>query len=105
MNKNMLEHKTGKLKELIDEYKALDMIREPLGVYISKNHDIESALVEIEKTTGVSAETAKGLINKYRIHKMFTLNTDTTDIDNQIQEHKNNLKNLDNFVMEEYNEL
>jgi hypothetical protein len=105
MNETMLKHEVEKLTGLIEEYKALEIIREPLGVYISKNHDMEDVLAEIEKATVVSAETAKFLINKYRINKMFTLNTDTTDLDNQIKEFTSKLKNLDNFVLEQYNDL
>ena len=105
INEKMLKHKVKKLVELIAEYKALEIIRKPLGIYISKNWDIEDALKSIEKTTAVSAETAKTLINKYRINKMFTLNTETTEINNEIKEYNNCLSNLNNFVLEQYNGL
>ena len=103
VNENMLKHGVEKLNEQISEYRALEIIREPLGVYISKNFDIEDALIEIENSTVVTAETAKSLINKYRINKMFTLNTDTTELDNQIKELTDHLNNLDAFVLEQYN--
>ncbi len=102
MNEKMLKHEIEKLNELVEEYKALEIIRKPLGVFISKDWDINYALKEIEKTTVVSAETAKALISKYRINKMFTLNTDTTEIDNEIKELTNHLNNLNNFVLEQY---
>lgn len=105
INEKMLKHKVEKLVDLIAEYKDLEIIRKPLGIYISKNWDIEDALKAIEKTTGVSAETSKTLINKYRINKMFTLNTETTEINNEIKELKNCLSNLNNFVLEQYNGL
>ena len=102
VNKKTLEHEVGKLTELIVEYHALEKIREPLGDYIAKDHDIEEALTQIQKTTGVSIETSKFLINKYRINKMFTLNTDTTEIDNKIKHLTSNLNNLDEYVLEQY---
>ena len=105
MNERMLKHETEKLTELIDEYKALELIREPLGEHISKDIDIEYAINEIEKETGVTAETSKFLISKYKINKLFTLNTDTTEIDNKIKELTNNLNNLNDFVLEQYNGL
>lgn len=105
INEKMLKYKVEKLTELIVEYKALEIIRKPLGIYISKNWNIEDALKEIEKTTAVSAETAKALINKYRINKMFTLNTETTEINNEIKELNNCLTNLNDFVLEQYNGL
>jgi len=105
MNENMLKHGIQQLTEKISEYKALEIIREPLGVYISKNHNIEDALIQIEKSTVVSAETAKTLIKKYMIHKMFTLNTDTTEIDKEIKILTEHLNNLDAFVLEQYNGL
>ena len=104
MNEKMLNDEIGKLTDLIGEYKALEMIREPLGRYISKDWNIEDALVEIENTTVVTAETAKFLINKYRIHKLFSLNTDTTDLDNKIKELSQHLKNLNTFVLDQYNQ-
>jgi DNA gyrase/topoisomerase IV subunit A len=102
MNEKMLKHEIEKLNELIEEYSALAIIREPLGIYISKDWDIKEVLTQIEKTTVVSAETAKFLINKYRINKMFTLNIDTTEIDNKIKELTGHLNNLNNFVLEQY---
>lgn len=105
MNGKMLEHEIEKHSELISEYRALELIREPLGQYIAKDHDIEDALVEIEKATAVSAETAKFLINKYRINKMFSLNTDTTELDNKIKELTGHLKNLNEYVLEQYRGL
>jgi len=105
INENMLNHGIEKLNEQIAEYKALEIIRKPLGIYISKNYDIEDALIEIEKSTVVDAEIAKSLITKYRINKMFTLNTDTTELDNKIKELTDHLTNLNTFVLEQYNEL
>jgi len=102
-NEKMLKHETGKLTELIDEYNALEIIRKPLGKNISEDFNIEDALVEIERTTTVTAETARFLISKYKINKLFTLNTDTTEIDNKIKELTTNLNNLNNFVLEQYN--
>ena len=105
INANTLKHEIKKLNELISEYRALVMIREPLGEYIRNDHDLDAVLEEIEKATAVSAETAKFLINKYRIHKIFTLNTDTTELDNKIKELTGHLKNLNEYVLEQYRGL
>lgn len=103
INSKMLNYEIEKLAELISEYQALEAIRKPLGKYIHDNYDIDKALKEIEKTTEVSVATSKYLIGKYKIHKMFTLNTETTDLDNQIKELHNNLENLNEYVLEQYN--
>jgi len=105
MNQTMLEHEINKEKELIDEYLALNAIRKPLSALIGKNIPIDEALAEIEKTTVVSAEFAKYLINKYRINKMFTLNTDTTELNKKIEVLSHNLENLKEFVLQQYSEF
>lgn len=102
INEETLNHEIKQLTELINEYQTLEIIRKPLGLYISKDHDIDAVLSEIEKTTGVSTETTKFLINKYRINKMFTLNTDTTELDNKIKTLSENMKNLNEYVLEQY---
>lgn len=102
INEETLNHEIKQLTELINEYQTLEIIRKPLGLYISKDHDIDAVLSEIEKTTGVSTETTKFLINKYRINKMFTLNTDTTELDNKIKSLSEHMKNLNEYVLEQY---
>jgi DNA gyrase/topoisomerase IV subunit A len=102
INEETLNHEIKQLTELINEYQTLEIIRKPLGLYISKDNDIDAVLSEIEKTTGVSTETTKFLINKYRINKMFTLNTDTTELDNKIKSLSEHMKNLNEYVLEQY---
>ena len=103
INEVMLKDKIEKEKALIDEYTALNKIRKPLSSAISKNIELEIAVIDIEKKTKVPADFIKYLINKYKIHKMFTLNTDTTEIDKRIKDLTGKLKKLKDFVLEQYN--
>jgi hypothetical protein len=105
MNEKMLNEDIAKEKELMEEYLALDLIRKPLAIYIGQNLSVEQALVEIEKKTVVNAEYAKYLINKYKITKLFTLDTDTTEIDNKIKELTQNLQNINEYVLNQYDEF
>jgi hypothetical protein len=45
------------------------------------------------------------LINKYKITKLFTLDTDTTEIDNKIKELTQNLQNINEYVLNQYDEF
>jgi hypothetical protein len=103
MNEKMLKEEVEKINMTVIEYQALELIREPLGIHISKNVEIDEALAQIEKQTGVEVRLSKHLVEKYKIQKMFSLNTDTSALNEKINSLKDNLKNLKEFVLEQYN--
>jgi len=105
VNKHMLKEEKEKLNEIILEYNALEMIRPSLGEYIQAGHDIPDVLDEIERATSVDRKTAEELIKKYHIAKLLTLDTDTKELTNQIQELDNKLKNISEFVLSQYEAL
>lgn len=105
MNEKMLIEEIRREQQIIDEFKMLELIRPILNELVSKNVSIEKAIPEIEKRTGVSAENVSYLLGKYRISKLFTLDTDTTEINNKIKNLNHNLKNLNDFVLGHYNDF
>jgi DNA gyrase/topoisomerase IV subunit A len=102
INKRMLNEKLLKLKEKYNNYKMLEKIRKPLSTCISKNYTIEETSLSIEKTHKVPKEKILELVDKYKIQKLLTLNTDTKDIVNEMNKTQLNLKNISEYVLEQY---
>lgn len=102
VNHRMLSEERGRLQSLVEEYNALEIIRPVLGDCIKPGYDIPATLDEIEKATGVDRKTAEELIKKYRISKLLTLDTDTTEINKEIKTIENLLKNTTDYVLEQY---
>jgi hypothetical protein len=53
----------------------------------------------------VEIEVVKELFTKHRIQKLLTIDTDTTVIDERINEFRKNLENIEDYVFSIYNEL
>ena len=83
----------------------MEIIRPVLADCIKPGYDIEATTKEIEKATVVDAKTAEELIKKYRIAKLLTLDTDTTELNIQFTELENKLKNMSAFVLKQYEEF
>ena len=105
MNKNMLNFEMSRLKGRITEYNTLEKIRKPLSHCIQQNWDMEKTLDTITKETAVPQKDALELINKYRISKLMTLNTDTTELTDNLKGFTENLKNLTEYVLDQYKEI
>jgi len=105
VNEKMLKHEISKLQEKIAEYNTLELIRKPLSHCIQKNWDIPTTLDIITKETDVSGDVVLEMINKYRISKLMTLNTDTTELTNTLSEIQANLTNLTEYVLNQYKEI
>lgn len=102
-NKEMLNYEIQSLGSKISEYETLEMIRQPISHCVGKSLNIKDTLKYTQDKTGILQKTILELINKYRISKMMSLNTDTTELKDKKKELINNLKNLKKFVLEQYN--
>lgn len=105
VNHRMLSEERHRVQNLIEEYKALEIIRPVLGDCIKPGYDMKSTLDEIERATGVDRKTAEELMKKYRISKLLTLNTDTSELNKQITELDKLLKNTTEYVLKQYEEF
>lgn len=103
VNETMLTQEIINMGDTISEYKTLELIKKPLIYGISKGWSISLTIESIERETFIPAETIKMLISKYRISKLLTLNTETTELENKKNEFEKNLENLTEFVLEQYN--
>ena len=103
MNEAMLKYEISKLVDRISEFETLEKMRIPLSRCINDGLDIPTTLDIITKVTGVSKDVISELINKYRISKLMTLNTDTTDLRNKMNQFSGDLQNLNAYVLAQYN--
>ena len=104
MNEEMLKHEVANIKEVISEYQLLEKIKPPLIECIGKGLDIRETVNVIQKSVGVAKPISTMLIEKYKIRKLLTLNTDTSELESKVDGHMKNLAELTTFVLEQYNE-
>lgn len=104
-NERMLKHEVEKINEAILEYKALIKIRPLIAEGISKKLKPDKILKLIEKQTDVSKEIAQGLMNKYRINKLLTIDVDIPELNTKKDEVSKLFVELDKFVLDQYNEF
>jgi hypothetical protein len=102
-NEEMLKYEIARFDEKIEEYKTLEKIRQPISHCVGKSLDIKDTLKYVQDQTGILQKDILELINKYRISKMMSLNTDTSELTEKQKVFKDNLKNLNQFVLEQYN--
>ena len=101
-NKAMLESEVNKISESIAELITLDMIRDPLSHCLENKYLFDDSVDFIVKATGVPESTVRALLSKYRISKLFTLNTDTKELNDQLTKVQDTIKNISDFVLNQY---
>jgi DNA gyrase/topoisomerase IV subunit A len=102
---NMINEEIKRINETIVEYTALKKIRPIIASGIATKLSQENILNEIAKMTDVSKQIAKELINKYKISKLLTLDTDTSQLNRKISELSETLKQIVPYVLEDFDEF
>ena len=105
MNEEMLNQESKKINEVIEEYKVLEKIKSPLSKCIGEGQSIDTTVEYIFKHTKIPKDVILGLVEKYKIRKLLTLNTDTKQLQEKLEEYKKNLKEIDKFVLDQYNKI
>ena len=106
MNEKMLKDEITRVQEVIEEYNLLEIIRPTLATCIGQGCDIDTTMEEILNATMLTDDTAaRALIDKYKIKKLLTLDTDTNDLNIEKQQLTNTLENMDSFLMEQYSKF
>ena len=100
---DMIDAEINKLKSLSKEYEILEKIKPIISYGITKKLSHEETLKRIKQLTDVSKKAAQEIMNKYRISKLLTIETDTSELNKEIKNLKEILKNLAEYVMEDYN--
>ena len=105
MNEEMIKDEISKLDDEISWLNTLEMIRPSLSVCLKSEYDIETAIEFIENETPIKRKYIEELLNRYRIKKLLTLDTDTSELTKKKEELSAIKKNLDPFVLEQYEEI
>lgn len=105
MNERMLNEEVRLLREKANEYSILEKIKPYLIKCISDNKNLEESINAISSVTGFPNELIAMLVDKYKIRKLLTLDTDTSEIENKIKELTHNIVNIDKFVLDQYDSI
>lgn len=105
INQAMLEDEAERLNKLIDQFKLLERMKPYLKVYMDKTENYGEVVEIIAGKLKVAKAQVDEILTKYQIKKLLTISTDTSEIEAVVKELEKNLKNLNNFVLEQYNSL
>jgi len=106
VNEKMLQDEIKRVTDIISEYNLLEIIRPTLATCIGQGMDVDSTMKEILRATVLTDDKAsRELINKYKINKLLTLDTDTNELNIQKKELTETLSNLDSFLIEQYSKF
>lgn len=106
INKNMLQIEKKNSIESVTELQNLELVKpflsKELVKKISNKEQMIKAIENISKQSKVKLEIVKELFSKYNINKLLTLNTDAKVYKDKIKDYDSNLKNLEEFVLDQY---
>lgn len=106
MNEKMLRDEITRISDVIEEYNLLDIIRPTLASCIGQGLDIEATMAEIKRATIITDDSGvRELIDKYKIKKLLTLDTDSDELNIQREELTKTLASLDTFLIEQYSKF
>ena len=106
MNEKMLRDEIARISNVIEEYNLLDIIRPTLAACIGQGMDVDDTITEIQRATIISDDSGiRELINKYKIIKLLTLDTDSDELNTQREGLNNTLSNLGGFLIEQYSQF
>lgn len=106
-NGTMLNSEIERLDALIKENIILEKIKPFLSFYLQpkKLFKFDEAIKNISDSSKIDEKIVRELLQKYRISKLLTTNTDIKELEDKKEEIKNNLNNLSKYVINQYKEL
>ena len=103
INEVMLKSESERYKKLIDENIIIQKIKPSLSKQLhSKETDIEKIIDLINIDTSIDKKIIKDIIQKHRISKLLSVSSDVKDLEVKLKEVNDNIKNIDNFVLNQY---
>jgi len=107
VSNDMLNNKLSKVRDSIKENEDLSMLREPLRTFLRYREDkpIEESYELLSELSTLTPDRVKELMNKYRLSKLLTVDTDISKYEETEKLIQHDIKNLNDFVLERYNEV
>ncbi len=105
-NEAMLKSEVERVDSLIKENLILEKIKPVLSSYMKiKDFKFDEAVKNISDKSKIDEKIVRDLLQKYRISKLLTTNTDIKELEGKKGAIKNNLNNLSKYVLNQYNEI
>jgi len=105
---NMLMLKSNEVKAIdaISEVKLLEKVKPSLSKYLkNKELDVNQIIEQISVEVKEDKNRIKELFQKYRITKLLTFKADFDDLNGKLTSIQNNIKNIGDFVVGQYEGL
>lgn len=104
VNMRMLKENEIKINLSILEHKLLEKLKKPLIKYLKNKEiiEVDKIVEEISIEINEDKEKIKDLLQKYRITKLLTYKADFNELNEKLETIKNNIKNIGDFVLEQY---
>lgn len=103
VNMRMLKTNESKIIDSIEEVSMLEKVKPFLKKYISeKVLDTDAIIEKISEESKVEKDKIKELFQKYRITKLLTFKADYDELNEKLKNIRNNITNIDQFVISQY---
>lgn len=111
-NKRMLQYEIDRSIALITEYNNIERVRPYISDEIRRNitFDINTVVDNIHASSisnkdEISKDIIKEVLSKYRISRLFTFHTDTSELKRKCLEYQSNLANIKEYVLTQYSKI
>ncbi len=106
VNMKMLKINETRVIESIDEVKLLEKIKPSLSKYMrAKEFNADEIITKISEEIKEDKQRIKELLQKYRITKLLTFKADFDELNEKLKSIKDNIKNINSFVVDQYTKL
>jgi DNA gyrase/topoisomerase IV subunit A len=101
----MLNSEIERYKKNIAENMLLSKIKPLLSVYLKTDTPVVEIIEKISLTLKVDDNIIKDLFQKYNIRKLLTVKDDVTELTNKLNQTREYLKEIDEFVISQYQNI
>lgn len=99
-----LERRIKESYEVAKELKIISEMKKHLNI-ISENKDADKAIDLMAQKISVDREIIKDIVERYKIRKLMTLDTDITKLKEDVKQYKANLANIDDYISQKYDNI
>lgn len=103
--KKFISDKIKDCDERINELEVIKKIKPHISKALQTNNSIDECLKIISKNSGIELSIIQEVVDKYKIKKLLSVNTDITEIEGEKKELKNYLNNITENIQKKYKEF
>lgn len=102
--RNYFNESIKSIEEDIKELNIIEKIKKYLND-VMKLKDVDEIINKLSSLTKEPEQVIREIIDKYKIRKLMTVDTDKSKLENKLKEFKHNLNNIDEYTINEYEQL